>query len=170
MKHKTNFSLINTVILAVLSVLLIFAFFEIKDLRLQQSTNDYFQKAVDFVSRYNNRGIDTILDDALILPPETQEYLYSKNEVFNKSNFIGMNVTFLAIVQREDQGRMAVRTRKGRVVEVRLNTTRRQIEVGKEYLIKGTVYYSDKHGQYYIIGHEITKVDLAPLIKKNKKE
>lgn len=170
MKHKTNFSLVNTVILVVLSILLLFASSEIKELRSRQLTNNYRQEAIEFVSRYNHRGIDTILEDASILPPETQEFLYNKDEVFNNSNFIGMNVTFLAIVQCEDQGRISAKTREGRIVEVRLNTTKRQIEVGKEYLIKGTVYYSDRYEKYYIIGHDITKINFTRIINQDVEE
>ena len=123
---------------------------------VEETVIDYELNALNFIEEHRGNNIDIVFDDFDKLDKETKNILLEKNDI-KDSNLIGLPVSLIGNLERKTKDYLIFSSIKYQDYLVVPNQTFEDYDVGKEYQIRGVIYYHESIGGYFILAYTIVE-------------
>ncbi len=123
---------------------------------VEETVVDYELNALNFIEEHRGSNIDIIFEDYHKLDKETRSILVEKSDI-KENNLIGLPVFLIGNLERKTQDYLIFDSKKHQDYIVVPNQTFEDYDVGKEYQIRGVIYYHESIGGYFILAYTIVE-------------
>lgn len=123
---------------------------------VEETVVDYELNALNFIEEHRGSNIDIISDDYNRLDKETKNILLEKSDM-KDNNFIGLPVSLIGNLERKTEDYLIFSSVTCENHLVIPNQIFGDYDVGKEYQIRGVIYYHESIGGYFILAYTIVE-------------